>query len=632
MLQSALLTLLMGAGFLSQPSPSYRLELQPVADGAELITVFGHLHNPASRSQDLDVPLLSVLRDSLGDSDPANDRLRDVWILTSTRPTPWQRAASALSFGYFRVGNRSHANAVPSPALDLASPARSVYSNLFGDSLQALELDPLGMAIRSTTRTYRGNSSDYTKLQVFEALATLDNLDRDSAATAILPENQFRELYSRLSLSTRTFGGLVREQKLSTFYDRQTSQMEETRGHNWDLLRQRAEANGLIFEPLALPSSTPSEALLWISRDDLNARDAHRYDGQLLGIANPWTDDRLLHWTGYTGTRYFDSDNHLVPAGTPGARAEQMIPLAFYNLDYPRVPLLLADFRDSLKPKRRELLSDGATSIVTGIFGITRFGNPEFFAADTMWTFVRGRHGAAVNRNARLQGYSEGREFLAMDSTVDPALKAQLQQRLSHLALNPRENDVSHEATLAREQYAALLNYLDSPRGIAKLERDRRKELESYTDSRSRRVLLSMGRVFTRGPYIDPEKPDADVRAQLDEYRRSSYNMQFLDQILASSPAPDVVWDPEQIAQSVSAISSDANASPRAQDLVFQVCSRSTDADLGLTCLHALQRWNAAASTIAKRKSDAVAAQPMAADPAPVGPPAAAGPPAPISQ
>jgi hypothetical protein len=88
-------------------APSYRVEREPVADGSELITVFGRLQDPASGTQDLDVPLLTVLRDSLGDSDPANDRLRYVWILTSTRPTPWQRAASALSFGFFRAGSKA---------------------------------------------------------------------------------------------------------------------------------------------------------------------------------------------------------------------------------------------------------------------------------------------------------------------------------------------------------------------------------------------------------------------------------------------------------------------------------------------------------------------------------------------
>ena len=442
MLQSALVTLLIGAGFLSQPSAPYRVEREPVADGAELITVFGRLHDPAPGAQDLDVPLLAVLRDSLGDSDPSNDRLRYVWILTSTRPTVWQRAASALSFGYFRAGSRRHANRVPSPALDLASPARSVYGNLFSDGLQALELDPLGAAIRSTTRTYRGNSSDYSKLQVFQALATLDNIERDSASVSVLPDSQLREIYSRLSLSTHAFGGLVREQQLDKYYDRQASQLQETRGHNWELLRQRAELNGLIFQPLALGSGTPSEALLWIARSDLDARAGRKFDGQFLSIADPWTDARLMHWTGYTQARYFDSGNHPVPAGTPGARAEQMIPLAFYSLDYPRVPLLLADFRDTLGPKRREMISQGASSLVTGVFGLTRFANPSFFAADVAFTFVRGRHGAAVNRSARLEAYSQAREFLSADSSLDPGLKMELQRRLDHLALNPRENDV----------------------------------------------------------------------------------------------------------------------------------------------------------------------------------------------
>src|SRR5580658_6789292 len=132
LLESALVCFVLGAGILSAPVPEYRSESQPVAGGAELVTVFARLNNAAaSGSQDLDIPLLAVLRDSLGDDDPDNNRLRSVWILTSTRPTPWQRAASALSFGYFRAGSKRHAGRVPSPALDLASPSRSVYNNLF---------------------------------------------------------------------------------------------------------------------------------------------------------------------------------------------------------------------------------------------------------------------------------------------------------------------------------------------------------------------------------------------------------------------------------------------------------------------------------------------------------------------
>jgi len=602
LLESALVCFVLGAGILTPPPPEFRSESQPVAGGAELVTVFARLKADApSDSQNLDIPLLAVLRDSLGDDNPDNDRLRSVWILTSTRPTLWQRTASALSFGYFRAGNKRHAGHVPSPALDLAAPSKSVYGNLLGDSLQATELDPLGMAVRSTTRTYRTNSDDYTKLQVFQALVTLDNLALDhpaleSGGQSALTDAELREIHSRLSLSTRTFGGLVREQNLSKFYDKENSQQEETRGHDWELLRQRAELNGLFFEPLAAGSGSPSEALLWIARNDLDeTRADRRFDGQFLGIANPWTDARLLHWTGYSQLRYLDSDNRPVLNGAPGAHPVDMIPLAWYSLNYPRVPLLLADFRHSLTPKRREMINQGATGLITGVFGITRFGNPSFFAADLIWTFVRGRHGTAVNRTARLQAYSGARQFLAMDSSLDPGLKLELQRHLDHLALNPRENETTREATLAREQYAALLKYVDSPRGAAKLEKDRRKELESYTRSPSFRVFAGLGRIVTRGPRPDPGS-DLSLRAELDAYRRSATDMRFLERVLASGPRPDIVWDADAIRKSVDDLATDAHAGSAARHLIAQVYARSGDSDVRLACRRALQGFKNASA------------------------------------
>jgi hypothetical protein len=592
LLESALICFVLGAGILSRPVPEYRSVSQPVGGGAELVTVFVRPNGAAaSGSQDLDIPVLAVLRDSLGDDDADNDRLRSVWILTSTRPTPWQRAASALSFGYFRAGSKRHAGHVPTPAIDLAAPSKSVYSNLFGDALQATELDPLGMAVRSTTRTYRTNSDDYNKLQVFQALSNLDNLALESGGQSALTDSQLREIYSRLSLSTRTFGGLVREQNLSRYYNQETSRLQQTRGHNWELLRQRAELNGLYFEPLAAASGSPSEALLWIARSDLASDAARHFDGQFLGIANPWTDARLMHWSGYSQLRYFDSENRPVPKDTPGAHPVDMIPLALYSLNYPRVPLLLADFRHSLTPKRREMVKQGATGLITGVFGITRYGNPGFFAAEFLWTFVRGRHGAAVNRTARLQAYSGARQFLAMDSSLDPALKIELQRHLDHLALNPRENEIASEATLAREQYAVLLQYAGSPRLAAKLDQDRRKELESYTRSPTFRAFAPIGRMFTRGPLPEPES-DLGLRAELDAYRRSATHMRFLEQVLAASPQPDVVWDTDAIRKSVEDLSADAHSGPEAQRLIAQVYARTGDSDLRSACWRALQAFN----------------------------------------
>jgi len=617
LLQLALVPLIIGAGFLTQPSSIYRIESVSLPNGADLVTVYGRLHDETDsqasgeQTQPEEFPVLAILRDTLGDTDPAQDRLRQVWILTSARPTPFQRAASALSFGFLRAGSRRHARGAPRAALDLAAPYRNVYGNVFSDGLQVLEFDPLGMAIRSTTRTYRGNSSDYSKLQVYQALATLDHLSRGEESVAALPDAQFREVYSRLSLSTHAFGGLVRQQKLSHYYDRHTSQVEETRGHNWELLRQRAERNGLIFDPLTFEpttsdSRTPSEALLWISRSDLRERTSlssaaakEAFDGQFLGIANPWIDERLLHWTGYTQVRYFDSDHQQATASAPGARAEELIPLALYSLDYPRVPLLLADFRDAHKAKRRELMNQGASSLATGVFGLSRFASPEFFAASALWTFVRGRHGAAVNRSARLEAYSEAREFVSMDESLEPALKLELQRHLGQLALNPRENDIADEARLAREQYAALLAYLQSPRGEAKLERDRKKELEAYTQSPARRFGNSLARLFTHGPHVDAERPKSALSTSLAAYRRSAYHKDFLSEILTASPRPDVNWDPHLISQSVLELSEDKTRDPETKNLISQVCSRSTEGELRLTCVQALEPRPAPAEAVA---------------------------------
>ena len=46
-------------------APDFRVERQPVPNGAELLTVFGSLPDHAG-----EIPLVSVLRDTLGDHQP----------------------------------------------------------------------------------------------------------------------------------------------------------------------------------------------------------------------------------------------------------------------------------------------------------------------------------------------------------------------------------------------------------------------------------------------------------------------------------------------------------------------------------------------------------------------------------
>lgn len=572
----------------SEKPTGFHLERETVTGGTELVTLFGHLDDPLSGGQELDVPLLSILRDTLGSSDSEDDRLRYVWVLTRARPTPLQRLASAFSFICFRTGSRRHSNQLPSPVLDMASPGKTVWNHLLGSSVQAMELDPLGKLVRSSTRSYRGNSKDYQNLQTFQALDALDGLARAEGDQTFLPESDFRDLYSRLSLSDRTFGGLVRSKSLGAYFDQENTRRRQMRGQNWELLRQRAELNGLYFQPLSLPNSDPSEALLWIAREDIDRSKDQPFDGKFLNLANPWTDERVEHWNGYTETRYFDSENRVVPQGSPDARAVEMIPLALYSLDYPRVPLLLADFRDTYKPKRDELVRHGASSMLTGVFGITGMGNWTFFAANSAWTFVRGRHGAAVNRSARLKAYSGAREFVALDTSLDTQLKGEMLRRLDHLALNPLENHINAEATVAKEQFTALLQYARSPNGLAaKLEQDRRKELASYTRPRAMRWLAGIGHLFNGGPAADS---DPELIAQLASYRRALQAQQFLTALVASSPKPDVVSGPGDILQSIEDLAGNPRVAKRSSALIAQVFTRSGDAELRFACLRALRQ------------------------------------------
>ena len=61
------------------------------------------------------------------------------------------------------------------------------------------------------------------------------------------------EIQSRLLLTDKTFGGLVDDLYLQRYYERQVTAAHDERGHNWELLRQRAESESLIFEPLQMP-------------------------------------------------------------------------------------------------------------------------------------------------------------------------------------------------------------------------------------------------------------------------------------------------------------------------------------------------------------------------------------------
>lgn len=526
----------------------FRLERVPIDGGAELITIHARLDGIASPAESKWVPLVTVLRDTLGDLSPANDRLRYVWPLTYTRPTLRQRLSGAIPFLYTRVGNKKHSSdKAPPPVLDLAAADRDVWDNIFWTALQNLLLDPYGTPVKASSRSYQQNISNYRKSHIIRALSVL-SLYQAVEGPPAFSDSELAEIQARLRLTDKTFGGVVGDLNLERYNEKQEIAARDQRGHNWELLRQRAEAETLFFEPLEMPDASTTHALLWTAKSDVAANQGKRYDGRFLNIASPWSDKRLLSWQGYSETRFLDSENRTVPAETPGARAVEMIPLALYGLDNPKIPMLLVDFRDGLNPKKREMSRRVLQDVTRNILSISRFGDLPYFLGRTVFDFATGRRGIDVNQSSRLRTYSQLKLLLSLNQSLDSELREEIGARLEKVSLNPMENDLQVEARLATEQYEALLAYAKRPDGLPrKLGLDRRAEMVHLEHGRTEQILFRLANILSFGKYIHREKATSETEAKLDIARRLSYHTRFLREVAKSSSQVDVTWNLDEV-------------------------------------------------------------------------------------
>ena len=566
-------------------TPDFRVERHRVANGAELLTVFSSLPD-GDAADPVEIPLVSVLRDTLGDNDPGNDRLRYIWVLTSARPTLLQHAAAFIPFFYWRPDLGKNMDRKPAAILDLGNTRKVVWNALAQAVVQAAAIDSNGALIRASTRRYRANLSDQRQVNLMEGLAVIAQLEEMPEAEVFFSEPELLETQARLALAGKTLGGLVTAERLPEAYFKNRAQTEEMRGHNWELLRQRAEANGLYFDPLGFARSR-THALLWVAREDLSpaASPPSKWDGRFLGIADPFSDSRLKSWTGYTETRYFD-----------GSGQRELIPLALYSLEYPKVPLLLADFRDTRKPKHREMLRRATGDAVGGVLGISRWGNWPFLAGSAAWNFVRSRHGDANNRTARLRAYSQVRRWLTLDGSVDPALRAELQRRLEILGVNPLEDSVFHEAEIAERQYDALLRYAADPKGLpARLERDRNGEMATHRHAAPARTGLHLAKWFSLGIYSHKEMTDSvSLAAALGQERRAERQIRFLETVAQSSPQPEVVWNIAEVRRAVTELIA-TGVPPHSVPVVSRIMQQTSDAEVRDLCARALASAGVAA-------------------------------------
>lgn len=578
----------------TQEANIFRLETVPVEGGAELVTIHARLVGLEMPEERKWIPLVSVLRDTLGDLNSENDRLRYLWPLTYTRPTMRQRITGAIPFLYAKMGNNETSSGkAPPPVMDLAAPERQVWEKIFWTALQNVLLNPYGMPIRASSQSYRRNITDYRKSHIIRALSVL-SLYRAVKGPSAFSDSEMAEIQARLLLTDKTFGGLVDDSHLQRYYEKKLTGARDERGHNWELLRQRAETESLYFEPLQMPDGSTTHALVWVAKHELAIKRYQRYSKRFLNIADPWSDKRLLQWKGYIETRYFDSESRPVSSETPGAKKIELIPLALYGLDNPKIPMVLVDFRDTLNPKKREMSRRVLQDVTQNVLSLSRFGDLSYFLGRTIFDFVTGRRGMDINQPSRLRTYSQLKLLLALNESLDPQLREQIDERLEKGSLNPLENDLAAEAKLAGSQYDALLAYSRRANGLpAKLDRDRRSEMVDLEHGRTERILFRAANILSFGKYTHRENATPGMAASLDVARRLAYHKRFIREVAKSTPRIDVAWNVDEVKRSLLFIAKHGSAADSAVvGAAARIFSRTEDSATRRACLESLSRIN----------------------------------------
>jgi len=593
-------------GLQTAPLPETNRQLyywQPssVGDTAQLLTLFCRSCLTSDGNQ-LDVPLLAVLRDTLGDNHSDNDRVTYVWLLTYSRLNIGQKALSAVPFFYWRVGQGA-ASVSPrdtKPLFDLTQPQHPVMSELGRDLLQWTLLDPMTTPVRASSRAYRTNELDHERLHLEEAVSYLREAPVSGDASE-LTDTQRNTVMARLELRKRLLGGLVAERHAAAVGEESGFEQERIRSRNWELLRQCAEKTGLIFEPIDLAGTAGQYAILWFPRNGSlpSAGTSLSPVWKLLNIKDPWSDSRLKApasaWNGPVYVRALDANGSLLPIGQSGVQEVRLVPLSVYGLNYPSVPLLLVDFRSKLHVRWHEMTQRSINEITAGVIGISHFTNWYYYVAADLYDFVIARRGAAMNQAARLDSYSQFRVKLALDHEIDPRLRQDMQSRVNSLAINPLEAAPRREMEAARARYAQLqLQAQEGGALISRLDKQRRAELAAFGDTKAAQVTHELLHYATFGLYTERVKDGPSNLAMLDRDRTVQYHLNLLDSLAEADTQPEIAYDGARIRASVVALSSlmpsitSREVRVQVQAVLLRLKSLSQDQALQSDCTQAL--------------------------------------------
>jgi hypothetical protein len=301
-----------------------------------------------------------------------------------------------------------------------------------------------------------------------------------------------------------------------------------------------------------------------------------------------------LTWKGYTETQFLDDENRLLQEEVDGARRVEMIPLALYGLDEPKIPLMLIDFRDSLNSKKREMSQRLFKDLTRNVITDSIFKSIPFYLAKNTYSILLGRRGIDYNQNLRLRSYAQLKLMLSLDPPLDPGLKREIARRLEFVTIDPFQNSFKAEVELARSQYAALLEYAKAPDGLAaKLDQDRREELGQIKHNKKEQALFRFLNVASLGLYIHREKPSSDDVAAIDLDRSMKFHKRYLEEVIRSSPRIEITADIDAVKRSLEFITEhNSTSSKESVTLTANLFSKTRDEELRALCLRGLNRFN----------------------------------------
>jgi hypothetical protein len=586
-------------GTTPETEQDFRIEKVPVAGGAEIITIFASLDNdgsPILRNQEM--PLVSVLRDTLGDERPENDQLRYVWMLTYTKPSFWQKTTASIPFLYTRTGNKGSVGKGPPPHVtDVRRSTKALWDQISWMIFRKLVLGQFGAGGKAVGSQYRQNLMDYRRSAVAKALTVL-SLYESVEGQRVLSDSEMKDIQARLWMTETDLGWHMQDENLHRVYDKKVAEARDLRGHNWELLRQYTEAQGLYFEPMEMADGSARHALVWVAAEDLAANRGRKFDKRFLNFSNPWDDDSLRNWKGYSEVRWYDEENRVVPHDTPGAKPRRMIPLAIYGLDYPKIPIILVDFRNNGNPRKREMTKRILNDVTGNVFSLSQFSGFPFFVGRFLYDFVTARRGMDLNQSSRVRSYSQLKLLLAMDDELNRDLRRDISGRIEKVSLNPLENDLAAEVRIARAQYRNLMSYAARSDGLpAKLDRDRRNEMVKFAHGAKQQLLYKVANVVTFGLYSHREKATPAMVALMDRRRQLDYHERVLREVAFKSAQPEVDSNVAALRRSLIFMSENGStAQEKTSRALAKIFAVALDDELRTLCLTGLYRINNSAA------------------------------------